>query len=303
MDFSRILHDVAKDKNLVWYLPQVREFLVYLRTTSQCQMVYQGARFDGDSWIDHEQTTEYLHRFTTTYRRAVISKFYQLENWYQENPTELTMLTLTTYQEGQYSRSRTGKGYTIPKSFEVLKTSWNHLRMALRTYIPGKEWTWIMEPHLSGYPHLHVVIFDDLDRGTQAAIRHLWTNRYQAGSWHHGADFSIKKPSVDNSLEGVLGMRSLRNYLLKYVAKGFTSTGSKFGEGDDWTAGQMVFYALTWKNSWRLFGASRNLCKVMAYNKATDERTEWYRTAFLDTDGEEHEIWKAQEVNDAKLQG
>lgn len=293
MDFSHIIKGIHQDKHLQVYSPVVGEFLEYLRQTSKMTMTFQGARYQDDTWQDIDKNVQYLHRFTTTYRRGVISKFYQLEDWYNQAPTPVTMLTLTTYQEGLYSRSVTGKGYSIPQSFTRLKSSWEHLRQALRYYVQDTPWVWIMEPHLSGYPHLHVVYFGDMDMGTQAAVRRLWSRNYVAGSYHKGADFQVRKPDF-----GLQGISSIRNYLLKYVAKGFTSTGSKFGEGDDWTPGQMVFYALTWKEGWRLFGASKELCKVMRYKKAEDERTEWYRTALLDGNGDEHEIWKAQEVND-----
>jgi hypothetical protein len=36
-------------------------------------------------------------------------------------------------------------------------------------------------------------------------------------------------------------------------------------------AGELVFNALIWKNGLRLFGALRDLCNVMLYNKKTNE--------------------------------
>lgn len=78
---------------------------------------------------------------------------------------------------------------------------------------------------------------------------------------------------------------------MKYLHKGFTSIGSKFGEGDDWSAGELVFYSLVKKYCWRLFGASRDLCKVMAHNKKVDDDIEWYATELHDNNGVCHQTW------------
>lgn len=288
MNLSWVLHQVALDKTLAHYYQDTRQFIDYLRTTSRCEFRIHGERrdLDGSPW-DEEKSLEYVHRWTITYRRSVLAKFYQLEDWHEANPAPITMLTLTTYhgtdKNGQEARYEAARGMTIEDSFNLLKSSWLALRKSLGYYLPGVPWVWIMEPHQSGYPHLHVVLFADIDRGTQEAIKRLWSEKYQAGSFEHGADFAVSKPEQS--------IQSIRNYLVKYVAKGFTSTGSRFGEGDAWTPGQIVFYALVKKHSWRLFGASHDLCKVMAYNKKTDKKTAWYATELLDSNGESHTTW------------
>ncbi|MFA4850559.1 MAG: hypothetical protein WC626_12600, partial [Methanoregula sp.] len=191
--------------------------------------------------------------------------------------------TLTTYQDGKYSTLTKGHKITIPKAFDLLKYSWKHLRRALQYYLPGIEFVWIMEPHKTGYPHLHVVILTDISKSTQEAIRLLWSKCYVAGSAEHGVDFSVKKSSES--------INSIRNYLMKYMAKGFVSTGSKFGEDDSWGAGELVFNALVRKNKWRFFGASRKLCKVMAYSKKNDERICWKATEMFDSNEEYNLTW------------
>lgn len=288
MNFPGILRQVALDKVLVPYYQDTRQFIEYLRSTEKCEFRIYGESRDLDGSPNQEdRSVEYVHRWTTTYRRSILAKFYQLEDWHEAHPAPITMLTLTTYhgtdKNGKDAQCEAGRGMTIEDSFNLLKSSWDCLRDALRYYLPGVPWVWIMEPHLSGYPHLHVVLFADVDRGTQEAVKRLWSQKYQAGSFKHGADFAVSKPEQS--------IQSIRNYLVKYVAKGFTSTGSKFGEGDSWTPGQIVFYALVKKHAWRLFGASHDLCKVMAYNKKTDERITWYATELLDSNGESHSTW------------
>jgi len=283
MNFSPILREIRSDSSLNPYWLDVWQFVEYLKTTERSSFLTHGVVNDGDTWQPIRKEIEYVHRFTTTYRKSILSKFYQLEDWHNENPSPITMLSLTTYQEGSYSRSVKGKDVTIPESFELLKTSWYYLSHAIRYYLPDVPWVWIMEPHKSGYPHYHVVLFSDVDRGTQAALKHLWSKKYQAGSIDYGADFTVSKPEQS--------IKSIRNYIMKYVAKGFVSTGSKFGEEDTWTAGQLVFYALVRKYGWRLFDASRDLRKVMACKDKPDDRIVWYATQLLIPEQDPYTVW------------
>ena len=260
-------------------------FLSYLRTTAACSFKIYGDGCDVDGPFDIEKQIEYIHRWTDLYRSGVLAKFYQLENWLKNNPAPVTMLTLTTYQDGRYSTTVKGDIVTIPESFDTLKTSWKRLRMALRLYLPSNRYVWIMEPHKTGYPHLHVIIFEDVNKETQDAISRLWSKKYKAGSADHGVNFAIKTP--DESI------RSIRNYLMKYVAKGFSSTGSKFEDGHTWGTGELVFNALVWKHKWRIFGASRSLSKVMRHKKKSEVNVLriYFGTELWDANGETHTTW------------
>ena len=82
---------------------------------------------------------------------------------------------------------------------------------------------------------------------------------------------------------------------MKYVAKGFISSGSKFGKSEVWEAGVLVFNTLLWKNGWRMFGASRELCKIMAYNKKDDDEVKWYATEIVSPDGKTNLVWQLEE--------
>jgi hypothetical protein len=207
------------------------------------------------------------HRWTTAYRKKLLAKLYTLDDYIQENPSAVTLLTLTVYQDGAYSEHVNGKKFTIPESFELLKKSWKKLSMMLRVLLPGTEYIWIVEPHESGYPHLHVVLFTDVTIGMQERIKTLWSAKYQAGSFDHGADFEIRRP--DQAIE------SLRNYLMKYIAKGFISTDSRYG-GDGWTASELVFNACVWEGGYRTFQPSRGLQKTMGWAPGKDDAIYWF---------------------------
>jgi len=281
MKSPSVITEIQNNPSLVPYKRDVRRFLDYLHTTSKCSFILHGKQhYDDMPPDDISRKIEYVNRWTDTYRKSILKKFYQLEEWMKENPSDVTMLTLTTYQDGEYSILTKGEKVSIPNSFDLLKRSWKLLRRALKYYIPDIEYVWIMEPHKTGYPHLHVVILDDVSESAQEAIKKLWSKNYKAGSEKHGVNFSVKKSSE--------AINSIRNYLMKYMAKGFKTTGSKFGRNENWGAGELVFNALAWKHKWRFFGVSRNLCGIMAYSKKTDENFDWNAIEMIDSNGEYH---------------
>ena len=64
-------------------------------------------------------------------------------------------------------------------------------------------------------------------------------------------------------------INSLRNYLMKYIAKGFVITDTKKFE-TFWTKEIFVFNELLWKNGYRTFQLSRRLQQGMSYNRIHD---------------------------------
>jgi len=273
------VRDIRKDVDLALYLPDVLDFRDYLTKTSLCHFQITGTR-ESETVVSD---VEYIHRWTDTYRRSWIAKLYQLEAWHKREGLPVTLLTLTTYQDGWYSHQK-GRNLTIPESFEALKTGWKKISMILRKELKTIEYFWVMEPHESGYPHLHVMLFGAIDSELQEKIAFLWES-YGAGSRAHGVDFEIR-PEID-------GIRSLRNYLMKYLAKGLQGTNSKFGD-DPLLPGHWVFHSQVWKYKYRIVGSSRLLSRVMAYN-APESVQEWVRTDLVDSNGDLHEVGRKTE--------
>jgi hypothetical protein len=137
-----------------------------------------------------------------------MAKLYFLDQWWNEHKGPVTLLTLTTYQPGEYSQSIKRKKVSIEESFLMLKEGWDKLSKILRKYIPGLTYIWVIEPHASGYPHFHVIVFAEIPQPLQEKIKQLWSEKYQVGSEKHGVDFSTRIPDED--------INSLRNYLMKY---------------------------------------------------------------------------------------
>lgn len=271
MRYRKIANRVS-ETGLREYSDLAREFADYLVATSQVKMHLTGLEVAKMTKIEHDM--DYVHRWTVIYRKSVLSKFYQLEAWLKEHPHPVTMMTLTGYQAGAYSRSVKGRDLTVEETFQMLNECWDRLSKILRKEIPDLTYVWIIEPHESGYPHYHVLLFHELTDDQQARIKTLWSERYQAGSMEHGVDFVIKKPGES--------IKSLRNYLMKYIAKGFVSVGSRYEPEKEWTPAQLVFNAVVWKNHYRLFGCSRNLSAVMAYQGESKTGVIWYRMELAD---------------------
>ena len=251
-------------------------------------MRIHGVDFRDDVPYETEREIEYIHRWTKPYRKAVISKFYQLEEWYKRNPTPITLLTLTTYQDGDYSVQMKGGATTIQEAFKMLKQGWYRLSNWIRKYHPEvKNYITIMEPHKSGYPHLHVILFGTIPEESQKRIRNLWSKKYQAGDYYNGVDFSLSSPKE--------GIKSIRNYLIKYIAKTLQDgkTGTKFNIQEGWSPGELLFNAVMWKNKYRLWGASAELSRVMARKPSPQVSQKiWTYTELIDENGESHILSK-----------
>jgi hypothetical protein len=129
-----------------------------------------------------------------------------------------------------------------------LKESRTKLLDAIRNKYPGINYVWILEPHKTGFPHCHLVIFKEFTESEQNAIKVLWTCKYKAGSIDRGIEISSK-----NSDESIL---SIRNYLMKYMSK-------QFGTGEPWTKEELLFNAMVWETGTRMWGASKELTDVM----------------------------------------
>jgi len=140
-----------------------------------------------------------------------------------------------------------------------------------------------MEPHQSGYPHGHTLFFGEIQKSHQERFITLWNRKYRAGSLEHGLRFEERAPE---------NIESVPNYLMKYVAKGFVKTGSKFEILDvPWTPEILVYNAIVWKRRYRTFQPSRDLCRVMACPKCENSLIQPLSLTLIDENNEQHLIW------------
>lgn len=286
--WQNLLHlttEIQRDITLSPYLTISRQFIEYLRGMEKACFIVAGFNLEGNKAANCQGL--YIHRWTDVYRKRQLAKLYQLDTWWKENRTPVTLLTLTTYQNGEHSKTIRGDIVTIEQSFFLLKDGWDKISKILRKYLPNPTYIWVIEPHKSGYPHMHIVVFDAIPPDIQEKIKKLWSDTYYAGSKEHGVDFSIRTPDDD--------IDSIRNYLMKYIAKGFLLTGTKF-EDNQWTKEELVFNALIWKQKFRTFQPSRKLQKIMKWEEGEINDIYWhtgaveYEKMCID-EREQHILW------------
>jgi hypothetical protein len=261
---SGTLSGVRHDKNLFRFYGKSKDFVEYLRWMDSAGLLISG--FNNRTNKSELVCKGMSHRWTRLYRNKLLSKLYLVDEYVKENPTPITLMTLTTFHDLKYRPGDDSPRLSIPDAFQVLKKSWKKLSMIIRYQMPGTEYIWIVEPQKSGYPHLHVVLFSDVSIGMQDRIKDRWA-KYQAGDYEHGAQFEIRQPEES--------IQSLRNYLMKYIAKGFVSTESRFGD-HKWTPAELVFNALVWDGNFRTFQPSRGLCRYMGWTPGKDDAIYWH---------------------------
>jgi hypothetical protein len=260
-----LLRQIRQDPILRSYWKLCWNFTKYLNQMDKAIFIVSG--FDQLKNKSASNVGKYIHRWTPIYQKRLMAKLYLLDDWWKEHKGPVTLLTLTTYQAGEYSRSIKGEIVTFEDSFLLLKDGWDKLSKILRKYISDLTYIWVIEPHESGYPHLHILVFAEISQLLQEKIKQLWSEKYKAGSKEHGVDFTSRIPEED--------INSLRNYLMKYIAKGFVITNTKFSE-TLWTKEQLVFNALIWKNGYRTFQPSRKLQNIMRYDKEQENSVWWH---------------------------
>lgn len=193
-------------------------FNAYLDNKEHAGLVL-GERDSGDIRV-----LPYNHRWTAKYRDMVYAKLKAaeraLDRIFGEGPTPTTLLTLTAHQTDE-------KGNPRPPMdvLDDLVNGWENFRKALRRALPDwvrTEYIKVVEPHKSGYPHLHVVIFGIATPVLQEKVEQLWVEKYGAG----GAD------AHENAVEVARGrtaqLQNPAQYLMKYLSKtAVRSDGSK----------------------------------------------------------------------------
>lgn len=186
----------------------------------------------------------YIHRWTDTYRKSILAKLYQLEaSLTPEQLRDVTMITLTTSQRGEDQEECLLK----------LLDSYDKLFKLLRYHIGTIDYFYILEPHKTGYAHMHVIYMKRLTDNEKDIIVNAWQNKYKAGT-EEGINFSEVAASEDGSCrEGEIS--HFRSYVMKYLSKGLRS--------ESMTKGELLFNSLLKKHRIRLWNCSRHFSQIM----------------------------------------
>jgi hypothetical protein len=227
-----------------------RNFLIYLREKENLIIIIDGYDRD-DDLVEMEKP--FIHRWKPEYMRSRMAKFYLLDDWAKVNPLPLSMLTFTTYHDSAYAKRKTGRKYPIEDSWDLLKNGFWKASLLIRNKIrKGVPYFWVVEPQPeSGYPHIHAGYFTEFTKDEQNRMKNHWANIVKAGDYKHGLDFAFDQNYQNGEVS------SLRNYLMKYLAKTFVETIPH------WSPEELVFNAIAWRKGYRFFGCSRDLSKAM----------------------------------------
>jgi hypothetical protein len=231
------------------------------------------------------QVTEFpvVDRFSETYRKSIIAKFCQLEEWYEDKLPAITFVTLT-------ARNTPDKEHFFKRLFHMRHLFFNHFTKLKKDYV------WVVEPHLTsklldrvprasygsnrGYPHIHGFIFDSVSDHDQDKLKKWWSKQKWVADYEHGIKFEVPEE-----------IKNVKNYILKDMAKSWISIEGKFSEKFKWDKDTFIFNMIMWKNQYRFWGSSRNLSKVMARNVEFCLDLPVFSVGFV-ADANDYEIFK-----------
>jgi hypothetical protein len=229
----------------------------------------------------------YDNRWGPSRRQELSEKLKRLEFWFEmQEDRPVTMATLTSYHPADE---------TVGSSwFKLNQARGKFLKMIKKYCGKDTDYFWVPEPHPSsdtGYVHYHIAIFADIPIELENKLRNLWSEKYKVGSHTYGLDFSTKQ-NKDSKI------RSLKNYLSKYLEKGFLLK--------EWSTGLLIFNATLWDTGFRMYGASTPIRKMMNIKDEKDNHIVWLETRMqtieITPEGEEVEIdkviWYRQYIPD-----
>ena len=125
------------------------------------------------------------------------------------------------------------------------------------------DYVYSLKMHESRYPHMHVAIVYEFTPEQQDHIKKTW-ERYKAGSFKHGADFS-----ENNDFSAKKDIKNLGFYLMKYLGKDFKNDPAEMNDAE------LRFNTALKATNTRQWNTSRNLGKHMKLDKKKDENLEF----------------------------
>jgi len=220
-----------------------------------------------------EITGPLLNRWHAQRRVTWVAKLHELTQWYIASHPGCTMISLTGYQEG----------LTVYQTWDSINSSREKLLKIVNKYLGKVDYLWVVEPHTekgTGYPHYHLVVFKDISIELEDKLRNLYSEVWKTGSHTYGLDFK--------RLSGNEGIKNLKNYLMKYISKGYLTQAG-------WSKAELLFNAYLWGAShgyygdklersefnerkiYRLIGMSRHLSKMLQPEREEDNSTIWLK--------------------------
>jgi hypothetical protein len=255
--------ELKRSRRLKPYTKLCFRFLTYLRDKEDVKIFLEGYDMNERDYTFVEKP--YMHRWKPEYMRSRLAQFYCFDDWAEQNPLPLTMLTFTTYHDNPYNK----KVLTIEQSWGQLKTGFRAASKLINA-VKKSPYLWVVEPQPeTGYPHIHAGYFTTFDEYERDRLKNHWSRVLGVGDYKHGLDFAVDKEYRAGDIS------SLRNYLMKYLSKTFIDTIP------EWTPQELVFNAVAWENGYRFFGCSRDISAAMNPHNEIENDFVWLKTSLM----------------------
>lgn len=225
------------------YRKMLFSWVSYLSMTERLSFTVRGT----SNGVPVEFDMPYLHRWKPQYRKRMLAKFYLLEDYLNDKfggVVPCTMITFTIQQKLDYS--------DYDYCWNTLRDSFIKFRKVLRERYGQNDYFKVLESHKTGYPHIHMAYFYDIPESDFGELQRLWAMKYGNSLF---PDIALKF-SIASEYESGTNLKSVKNYLMKYLVKSFVGNNLSYKE--------KLFHSYLWANKIRGWTCSHNLSLVMA---------------------------------------
>jgi hypothetical protein len=256
----------------VQFEKDVVDFETYLRSTASLKFKITNKVTYKQSFKTeiYDTWAPYIHRWTSIYRKSILAKLYKLEDYCNKNPEllkNITMITLTVSQRGKDQE----------EALRDLMLNYKRLFDVLRHQFGSVDYFYILEPHKTGYAHMHVIYFKLFSEAEKRHVWSLWEGKYGAGV-KDAFNFSEPRESEDGTCKKG-EIKFIRSYVMKYISKSLRL--------EKMSKNVLLFNALLKKTKIRLWNCSRHLSKVMKQDKEVNEAIEDFECLSVELHDEE----------------
>jgi hypothetical protein len=256
------------DRPLTWR-ESVHQFRDYIEDTEDVDAIFQN-RETGDYHAGGDP-----HRFDPEYADKQYAKLKDLQRGLQDDygkRLHTAMLTLTA------SSSPNGDPLPPVDHLNDLDASWEAVRRALSRQLEGRRWEYlaILEPHKSGYLHIHIAVFVEgvVTRSTFAPVieAHLRNCPIAGREAHDTADdstISVRHAGGDRDTDDDDHLDELAIYLAEYLG---TYGDDPLEAAEHVQMSNTVLWA-TGKQRWRPSNGAQSY--MASFQKEDDEESPW----------------------------
>jgi len=236
------------------------------------------------------------NRFTPEYREMLYAKAQSLERGLREDWGRLlhtAMITLTASSTDDDGRPRPPVEHLLD-----LLDSWEAVRRALSRVLDGRDWEYlaILEPHQSGYVHVHIGVFVKgpvVAEQFQPVLDAHLRNCSGAGADAHravdedGEEDAVAVHRAADERNGPGGVENLGAYLAAYMAGEYGEEATAMPEYIQ------AFYAVMWSTGKQWFRPSNGAQEHMQPEEEENEEEaalDWELLGILPSDDPDEEL-------------